>query len=113
VPLEARLAREGALLTTETVLAEALTLLQVRRAPVRAVDRLLALLGGMEGAPGALVFVRTGDDVLRDALEDFREAYPGRLGFTDWTLVHTARALGADAVATFDRVLAAHVRVVG
>ena len=95
----------GAPFVTDFVMDEALTLLMVRRAPLRAVDRLLDVARAPLSAGGPVLFplVRVSDTAFQGAIPLFRRHYGRGLSFTDCSSLSTIAERRFDAIASFDR----------
>lgn len=92
----------GQPLSTDYVLDEGLTLIQVRTARRDVADRFAAFFYGARDRFEPQVQIRyTGADVLEEATRLHFDAYDRRLSVTDCTLIVHAKRLGA-LVATFD-----------
>lgn len=94
--------RYGQPLSTDYILAEGLTLIQVRVGRRDIADRFAALFSGAKDHSVAALAVRsTGADILEEAIELHFQHYDRRLSVTDCSLVAHARRLQA-VIGTFD-----------
>lgn len=94
--------RWGDAVTTDLVAAESFTLLQRRRAPAHAVQRLEAFLG-IGSDSGWLAVWPTPLEAFAGICALFQRHYDDGLSFTDCSLLWHMEVGGFDRLATFDR----------